>query len=272
MEQTVRFGQPQGCNVDHLVRELEGYVEAGMKNDALALARQFLTARPARVARFSAAMETLLIQADRLGQWRRQVERAFASLSVKAQRSVRCLMFRFYASLDKWSEAREFMPARCCSAVDLFFAMETLLNLRDGKAAHRIERACLRRLRTTSDRFEQAMLWDALANYDAYCFRLGGAEECWLAAPNVLPFIAEKTRGLVEIATVRAMLFVWAGLREVDRLRKEAGDENAVMLPGNTKAILDKLERDLWKYQHVLEKIVPSSEAWRFGVETKAND
>jgi hypothetical protein len=249
----------------HQLAELEGYVGLGMKRASLRMARQFLKRNRINARSFESALEAIFIQADRLGSWRPLVEQAHARLSKRDQRTTRSQMLAFYCSLRDWDSAHRVMPKRLSSPTDLLFAMDTVLNLRKMDAAKSIQRRCDRMLKRRVDRFQSAALLEALASYHAQAGELGAAEKCWLKSAVLdEPFARNGLAGLVEIAAVRGMRYVTAGLLQIEDFKKPA-DDLAITLPNNRKVMLAQAERQLNRYQSALEKIVPPSEFWRFG-------
>ena len=120
-------------------------------------------------------------------------------------------------------------------------------------------------LKRRVDRFQSAALLEALASYHAQAGELGAAEKCWLKSAVLdEPFARNGLAGLVEIAAVRGMRYVTAGLLQIEDFKKPA-DDLAITLPNNRKVMLAQAERQLNRYQSALEKIVPPSEFWRFG-------
>ena len=82
------FGRFESQANNHRLDELEGHLQLGMKEDALDLARQFLIRTSLNAKTFNAALDAILIQADRIKPWKPLVERAYTRLSKRDQRAV----------------------------------------------------------------------------------------------------------------------------------------------------------------------------------------
>lgn len=261
---------PKGDN--HHLDELQGHVDLGMKRDALRLARQFLKSDRINASEFNAALEAVLIQADRVRPWKTLVEEAYARLSKQDHREVNSQMLGFYYSLHDWESAYRLLPARPQTAHDLMFSMETLLNLRKMAAAKSTQRKCLRMLKQRIDTQAAAALLDALATYHAQLGDLDAAEKYWQEVARLdEPFADNGLSRLVDIQVVRAMLYVKTGLLQIEEFGKKGDDAQAITLPRNRDAILRQAERRLKRYQKSLEKIVPPKELWSFGFGQKSN-
>jgi len=241
-----------------------------MKRDALRLARQILKRSGIDGSSFKAALNAVLVQADRLKAWKPLLEEAYARLSKRDQRTARSPMLAFYSSIRDWESAYRMLPARHTTALELLFSMETLLNLRKVNAAKSVQRKCQRMLRQRIDTFSASALLDALASYHAQIGELGAAEEYWGELSTLdEPLARGGMAGLVEIAAVRGMFFVAAGLLQLAEFEKKGFDDLAIILPHNRRARFAQAERQLLRYQKALEKIVPPSELRRYGIDTE---
>jgi tetratricopeptide (TPR) repeat protein len=245
-------------------KQLEGYIELGMAREALQLARCLLARPGIAPKQFSSAANAILVQADKLKQWRIPLEKAYACLSESGQRLVRPEMFRFYVSLEDWEGAYRFLSTRPRHSSELLFSMWTLLNL--NKPAKSVQRKCLRALRTTTDPFDTSNLLEALASYHARAGELEAAENYWRKSAVLEPFAHNALVGLVEIAVVRGQLLAKAGLSLIERFKKTGQDEQAITLPRNRDSVFQKAERDLKRYHGILQKIVPPGNLGAFGV------
>src|SRR5262245_54905045 len=108
-----------------------------MKSEALRSARSLLKSHHIKAYQLSAALEAILIQADRVKSWTPVVEAAHSRLSKREKQNVQSQMLGFYYTIGDWESALRFMPARPNTPVDLLFSMDTLLNLKSMKAASR---------------------------------------------------------------------------------------------------------------------------------------
>ena len=109
----------------HDLDELDGYVGLGMKEDALRLAKAYLTSRPVNPDQFTAALDAILVQADRLPPWRKQIESAYRSLPMRGQLKVKLVLLAFFVSLGDWQDAARFIPRQLIAPFDMLCAMWT---------------------------------------------------------------------------------------------------------------------------------------------------
>lgn len=261
------IGRSAEAEIDAEVSELNGWSLIGNKKETLAIARSMLKARPVRPARFAAAMETVVSEPQAAGRcWTVLAESAYCALGRKADRSCRVLMFRFYAKNGEWAKARDIMPRRNLSALDLMAAMSVLVELKDSTLSKSIARTCFRRLGQTDDDTERSLLLDALARYYAFRGELKLAEACCLASPNVPVMFRGKIFRLIELAAVRAWELVIAGLVGVEEIRT-LPDPDAITAPEDTSKYYADTEEQLLRWKRALERIVPADELWRYGVE-----
>ena len=80
---------PSGQDANPLVKELSGYVELGMKRQALKLAQKILTKQCIEPVEFTEAINTLgtLGSTANFRKWRKMVESAYARQPVKTRRA-----------------------------------------------------------------------------------------------------------------------------------------------------------------------------------------
>ena len=245
--------------------ELEGFVELGMKREALSLARQLFRGDKLKVAEFNGALAAILIQQDRLKTWKPLVEAAYARLTERDKRTARSDMLGFYHSLKDWESAYRFLPARSNSALDLMFAMETLLSLRKQEEAKRVQTRCLRMLNQPMDPFYRSALLLALGSYHAQRAELGTADEYFGKVTVDEIFARNGWTAIFEIEALRGLLQVWAGQLQLNEFRQLGTDENAISLPANRDDRFAEAERDLKRYEKAFYRILPKDELWRYG-------
>ena len=120
-----------------LIEELSGYLELGMTDEALHLAKAILSKPKLAASEFHEAMEAVLV-ADKIKPWRKTVESAYARLSRRDQRLVRSEMLGFYCALNDFENAGKFLSfKRKSTPIDLFFALDVLLQLEKLDEARR---------------------------------------------------------------------------------------------------------------------------------------
>ena len=154
-----------GMNIDLALQreELEGCLHLGMERESLRLAGRILRSDNINTVAFDSAVNALLICEDRLGRWISRVESAFAALSRRDQRRVSKVLFNFYVSLERWTDAARFLPRRPADAQVVLFSMWTLLNLRRLEEAVVLCKSAIRRQEKCRDTFDQSCLMEATA-------------------------------------------------------------------------------------------------------------
>jgi tetratricopeptide (TPR) repeat protein len=248
------------------VNEMKGFYELGMGKEALKIVRLLLKYRPVHPFVFKEAVQTILVQADYCRTWRRSVEKAYVQSSNRNRRTLRPDMLRFYISLWDYRSALKFIPKRPENIGDLVFSLWTFLELKMMDQAKPLWRKCRGLLGRVDDRFDRAMLIDALAQYHAQIGELGAAEDYWIHAPEEEPFFENAARGLVKIEAIRGQFYVMAGELSFEHMRPEANRELDLVIPANSKARMSDVLKDLKRYSAALYRVVPEKELWRFGV------
>lgn len=247
--------------------EIDGYLELGLVDEALKLAREILSRAKIVAEDFNGAMSAVL-QAPRVNQWRQIVEAGYNKLSRKDQRAMRSAMLGFYFSIhDLDGAARHFPSLKAANHGDLFFMMSTLLDMDRLKEAQHVARKCRRALEECRTPFEQSLLIEALAVYHARIGQWDTALELWQHAPLDQPFNQEAITGVVLIHAARALVYAREGLEIVEKVKQTPTGELQIPLLGNEAAILGGTENALRKLEHALRKVVPAEVQKAFGLD-----
>ena len=247
------------------IADLEGYFELGMAREALQAARALLKHRPVHRYAFTEALHPICVHATKCRSWKRLVEDAYAQCSTRNQKVLRSDMLEFHVSRRDYESAYRFIPPRPQQVGDIAFSMWTLLNLKKVEQAKPLCRKCRRLLLQPQDRYDFAMLVDALADYHAQIGDLSTAEAYWRMSPPEEPFFESAARGLVELQAVRGQAYAAAMRATLEKARAEPDGWLEIVLPGNEKARLANACKALQKYSAALSRIVPEKELWRFG-------
>lgn len=163
-------GQIADRSVNLFRQEIQGFVELGMKRDALRLVRGALKSERVSAEVFNTALDAIFAQADRRKAWTRLIESGYGRLSTRDQRSVRFGMLAFYCGIQNYESASRFVLRRFgCrfGLVDLAFAMETWLALGRMDKARSLVRRCVEGIESAEEPEMQAMLIHGLAKYFA---------------------------------------------------------------------------------------------------------
>src|SRR6266496_5329098 len=148
-----------------IAAEISGYVDIGMKREALRLTRKLLQKRRILPDEFSEAMRTMgvYLSSKVWEQWKPKVEAAYERQSRNFKCKVRSDMLGMYASLKEWETALQFVSIRRpSSASDFLFGMDVLLELGKIQEAEELAMRCKKALRFVGNEFEQSLLCCAL--------------------------------------------------------------------------------------------------------------
>src|SRR5437867_11913284 len=176
-----------GCVYDSTVAaEISGYVDIGMKGEALRLTRKLLEKRRILPDEFSEALRTIGVYASfkTFKQWKPKFQAAYKRQSRQFKRKVRSDMLSMYVSLHEWKTALQFVSIqRPSSASDFLFGMDVLLELGKVEEAHELAMRCRKALRFVRSEFEQSLLSCALGQFFAHTHQWEYALAAWHATP-----------------------------------------------------------------------------------------
>ena len=246
--------------------ELEGCLHLGMERESLRLAGRILRSNNINATAFDSAVNALLICEDRLGPWTSRVESAFAGLSRRGQRRVSKVLFNFYVSLARWTDAARFLPRRPAAAQEVLFSMWTLLNLRRIEEAAVLCKSAIRRQEKCDDAFDQSCLLEATA----CCLAQQG---CWVAAEFVSeectqfwPFAPNAWERLVKIHALRGLMSANDVFKFVSRARRTHECQSPNTNVPCAAEQLNDLDVDFHRHARHLAKVIPAKERWQFGL------
>ena len=195
-----------GCVYESPVAaEISGYIDIGMKDEALRLTRKVLEKRRILPDEFSAAVRTIGTYGSNFKRWRHKVEAAYNRQSRRFKRKVRTDMLGIYASLDDCEIAVQLIDVRRPKYPDVIFGMEVLLKLNKLKEAQMLASHCAKALRSTTDRFEQSVRLTGLGEYYSGIQRWDDALAAWEHMPLEQPFRRDALNGIVQIHLANAL-------------------------------------------------------------------
>src|SRR6478672_10451055 len=198
------------CNQEH-VSEIDGYMELGMKGEALDLIRGALEKRQASGDEFHTCVFALL-RSERLETWKNLVKTAYRRLSKPVNDQVRSAMLNYYFSVGEAARAFEFFPRRPTKFFDAWTMMQVCLELGRLGEAKKVARYCSGFLATAEDDFTRASMADAMASY---CLWIGDPESAlklWREAPAEPVFQRQRHCGIVKAHLLQALEAARAGL------------------------------------------------------------
>ena len=252
--------------------EISGYVDIGMKKEALRLTRKLLKKRRILPEEFSEAVRTMgvYLSCRIWKQWKPKVEAAYERQSRKFKRAVRSDMLGMYVSLREWETALQFVSIqRPSSASDFLFGMDVLLELGKVEEAQELATHCRKALRFVRNEFEQSLLSCALGQFFAHTHQWEYALAAWQATPPDSSIARNVLTGIVEIHLARAFEAVQAGLRFLaDRKRCEP-NETELCLPKLDFELAVDAEKELLRFKRAIEKLLPDKTRKALGISTE---
>jgi hypothetical protein len=257
-----------------IAAEISGYADIGMKAEALRLVRRTLERRRILPEEFGEAVRTIGIfsSSKNLKKWKPRLEAAYNRQSRRFKREVRPLMVEMYGSMREWESALQFLSVRKpSSAGELFFGMETLLELNKLEEAKTLAALCRKALSFVTDRSEQSLLLEALASFFARTRDWDRAISAWQHASLEQPFRRDALSGIVKIHLSRAFEAAERGLEYVAELKKNPNNDHELVLPGNDLALTAQAENELLKFKRGIEKILSEKVRKELGVITETN-
>lgn len=247
----------------HLL-ELEGFLELGMHEDCLRLAKALLKHKTVTPYTFVQVLEAVLIQADDLRCWRRLIEKVHSKFSKKQKRIVATAMFHFYVSLNEFGAAFIYMPLNPRTAPDLLFNMWTLLHLRYSEESKLLFLKVDQLWRRTDCDFERSCLLEAMASYYAQLGKLEFAERLWSESIELDWFQENAWTGLINIQVAKSHAYSLTAQKRIAE-RKPDWDP---MLPRNEEERKTASIKEFGRIKQSLNCVLPEKELWRFGKTT----
>jgi hypothetical protein len=254
---------------DKIAEELDGFIDLGMKREALRAARRALKEPRINAPLFRSALNALLTHTERLKPWSPLVEAAYARLSKRSQQSVRFWMLSLHCSTRNYQAASRFIPRRFVGdfgLTEMAFAMETLLELgrldQAGKLAKRLPRA----IDEATHPLMQSQLLLCLGEYFARRGKWDQAVAIWEAVQFEPTFSQNAVISIVEIHAARALRALQQGLQLIARFKQQFDPALETTLPGNDRAIQEKAQRSLRELQKILERIVTEERRKELGI------
>src|SRR6266496_3840472 len=217
-----------------IAAEISGYVDIGMKREALRLTRKVLEKRRILPDEFSEAMRTMgiYLSSETWEQWKPKVEAAYERQSRKFKRKVRSDMLGMYVSLKQWETALQFVSfQRPSTASDFLFGMDVLLELGKVDEAQELAMHCRKALRFVRTEFEQSLLCCALGQFFAHVHQWEDALAAWQAIPPDTCIARNVLTGIVEIHLARALEAVEAGIRLLTERKEQHNSDVDLCLP-----------------------------------------
>ena len=243
------------------LNEIDGYLELGMQDEALASIRLTLNNPLITAEEFDTCVFALL-QMKQPEPWRKAVERAYDRLKKPDDDEIRSDMLNYYFGICEFGKAVEFFPRRRSKRLfDAWVMMHVCLELAHMREAKKIARICSGILETTEDDFLKAAMMDALANYYARMGRWNVALKLWQEAPNEPILQRQRLCGIVKVHLLQALEAARTGLAKVAAAQQHADLSMEVQLPGNNAALSRDAERDLKSLKDRIDKLLLAADS-----------
>ena len=254
-----------------IAAEISGYVDIGMKKEALRLVRKVLGKQRISPEEFSEALRTIEMYSSskNLNKWKSKLEAVYTRQSRKFKRKVRSDMLALYAERDEWQTALQFLSVRKLTcAGDVLFGMQVLLELGKFDDAKALAIRCGRLLGVAQDRFHQAVILTALGQFFSQTHQWDDAIATWERMPLEQPFRQNALSGIVQIHLARSFESAERGLQLLSELKEHPNNENELCLPNNDLGMTLQAEKELLKFKRGIEKLLPEKARKELGIVT----
>jgi len=241
--------------VEQQLSEIDGYLELGMQQEALALVRATLSKEQISAEEFNACVFALL-QSEHPEPWKPAVETAYGRLRKPVADEVRSAMLNYYFSIRKPAKAFGFFPRRATKFFDAWSMMQVCLELGRLEEAKRIAQLCSNFLSTAKDDFTKASMIDALA---AYHLRTGDPESAlkiWREAPAEPAFQRQRLCGIAKAHLLQALEAAKAGLAALTG-QNWSDPSSEIRMQGNAATPISDAERELEDLQDGIKRLMP---------------
>jgi hypothetical protein len=249
--------------------ELEGFVDLGMKDEALRLARQQLRASGVNALTFNESVQAILILADKAKPWRRLIESAHERLPRSERQLTRFKMMAFRKVCSDYQGVLRLLPKRLpadFSGMELSYAMKATFELGDrvlmGKLARRLPAA----IQNAEHPIIHSQLLLCLAEFLML-------NHDWEEAINVLEaaqtneiLSQNAVRGIVEIQAVRALLALRCGFELIEEFNRNFDPMSELTLPGSDREVQELAAKEFRRLRKILERVVPSKRQKALGI------
>jgi len=248
------------------LEELEGYVEMGMKPEALRLARQILAQKRISAAELEEVLRAVGVFSDPM-KWMEDLETAWQRQPAAVRREANSEMLCLFAMKQKWDKAAHHAKLRMLrSPADLLFGMWTMLAKDRLEEAAKIARKARKALKNPEqDGFDVSSLLETMALYHARVGEWAEAFDLWSRAPRDEPLSGNAAVGRVELCLVKALALIREELETLDSLPPDWEQER--ILPGNTDGLRKESELELRKLQRRIERMLPAKRRLELGFD-----
>lgn len=251
------------------IGELEGFLNLGMKHQALRLVRRTLESPVITADRLNDALDAILQLAGKLKPWTRLVESAYARLRKREHSAVRCSMIAFRNNSGDNEGVLQLMPRRLSAELEpteLAFYIEAAFALDKTNAVKSLAKRLPGAIRENDDPITRSLLILCLAEVNARKGKWDDAISCYEAVLSNATFSQDAVNGIVEIHSIRALLALKRGFGMIDQFNRQFLPDIELTLPGNERAVQDQAAKKFRRLQKLLEKIVPEKRQRELGL------
>ena len=251
-----------------LAKELEGYCNAGMKEEALRIADAILKKKRITPEEFFQLIRTVGVHSN-FTKWETKIRAAYDRQSRRSKQKARSDMLLMYASNGEWQEASNFLSLRRpCTAAEILFSMDVLLALKRFDDARRLGMRCIKIVTRPIDAFNRSLLITAIGEYFSRMQMWEEAVDIWKYMPLDQPFRRDALTGIVRACLGRALESAERGLQSLSDLKRNPNYELHISLPYNDQKMSAEAERELLKLKRGIEKLLPEETRRDVGVMT----
>jgi len=243
-------------------QELEGFIDLGMKKEALRLADEILACPRPRAREIEVALQAVGVfahrSAYRSGTRRAKIETMIERLPKQARHMAGECLLLHYASVGDYQRAADFMSnAKRFSPQGFYFAVESLIGLDrlEDAVALAESRPALKRGFGDNDYECEALAMIASAKGDHLA-----ALFARLNAPKDTPITRHVIEATAESALALVILHLGTHLQKAEEKRKAAASDSLELcLPGLQLALVEVELRSCERLRAKLRRLIPEA-------------
>jgi hypothetical protein len=249
--------------------ELDGFVGAGMKKEALALARHLLKAPVVAAPEFADAVQAILILADKVKPLKGLIEAAYERVPKRKRGSVRFWLMSVRDACHDHVGVLRLISGRFTGKLALqetVWAMKAAFASGSTRLIRLLAPRLPRLISRVDDPLTRAQLLLCLAQFYAREGKWADAIVTAEPAQECAILLRNAVGAIVEIHAARALQTVRRGFEKIEAFSKHFDPKTELTLPGNTRTILNQTEKAFLKLQRILERIVPEERRYELEI------
>ena len=249
--------------------ELDGLVSAGMKKEALALARRLLRAPVVAAPEFADALQAILILEDKVKPWKPLIEAAYERVPRHKRGSVRFWLMSVSHACHDHEGVLRLAPERFTGEFafqEAIWALKAAFAIGNNRIIRLLGALLPRLISRAEDPITRAQLLLCLSEFHAREGKWADAIAAAEPAQECAILLRNAVGAIVEIHAARALQAVRRGFDKIEAFGKHFDPKTELMLPGNARTVLKEAEMEFLKLQRILEKIVPEERRRELGI------